>query len=862
MITPRQTRLFRAEDLHEFQRIIRHLAAHEDPSILRGCGVIVPTAAAADQLRRTLEDQPLILTRLEWYDIMHSRLLAPPPRLNDLEREVLLNGAARDATASGTGAPFRLRAGLLVEMLAFYDDLRRRGSSVDHFERLLKHDLERDAEADRGADRLLRQTRFLAETFRRYEERRDAIGAVDEHTLRSYLLEAAPVDPLRHVIVTVGDRSIDPFGLWPADFDLLTRLPDLERIDIVATRPVIAAGFLDRIQKFMPGFEESELSDDLRRSHKRMKPTLIVPETDRAFFVSRDREDELSSIATLLAARAESDLEALAIVFKQQLPYVYVARQVFADAGIPFQSFDSVPLAAEPYAAALDLVFDFVMSNFTREPVVALLTSPHFLFHVDGKPLWQSDITALNRMLSEEGYFGGIDRLKYFAKRSAAAQAAANAADELGALATVERPSVQLTALASYLEAHDRAPAATDHLRERHLRARSAILSAIHGLLSAHRRLDDSPVDFRQLASMIRRWIEGQTFTPRTGTNGIQLLDVQAARYGEFEEVFLVGLVEGEWPERRTKNIFYPSSLLGQLDWADSRAALAGERASFEDLLLLANRQVQLSAFELENDSIVGPSVFLEGINRFELQTVIRQPAPGELSRGDPGEAVTAWLRLRMERSNADGRQFHGTARPYRPSAHSVSSLERYLQCPFRFFSEYVLKLEEDPEDEATLNPRELGIFVHDVFRSFFQEWTRAGRRAITPDNLPEARRLFTEILEPLLGALSPAEAAVQRTRLLGSAADEGLAEAVFQLEAEWETPVIDRLLEYGLNGEFEICGDQGSRRVTLRGKADRIDLLQDGTFRVIDYKLSRAPERKLALQLPDLHHLCSPAAS
>ena len=38
---------------------------------------------------------------------------------------------------------------------------------------------------------------------------------------------------------------------------------------------------------------------------------------------------------------------------------------------------------------------------------------------------------------------------------------------------------------------------------------------------------------------------------------------------------------------------------------------------------------------------------------------------------------------------------------------------------------------------------------------------------------------------------------------------------------------------------------------VALRGKADRIDLLEDRTFRIIDYKLSRAPDRKQALQLP-----------
>jgi RecB family exonuclease len=36
-----------------------------------------------------------------------------------------------------------------------------------------------------------------------------------------------------------------------------------------------------------------------------------------------------------------------------------------------------------------------------------------------------------------------------------------------------------------------------------------------------------------------------------------------------------------------------------------------------------------------------------------------------------------------------------------------------------------------------------------------------------------------------------------------------------------------------------------------LRGTADRIDLFADGTFRLIDYKTGRAPERREALQLP-----------
>ena len=877
MITPRQTRLFRAADLRAFQRTIRRLAGHTDVWRARSCAVIVPSAAAADQLRRTLENHrllaaspadralvlPHILTRSGWYDAMHSRLPSPPRRLTDLEREVLLNAAARDVAASDVEPPFRLRAGLLVEMLALYDDLRRRDSPVDDFERVLTRELQRDAEDDRGAARLLKQTRFLAAAFRGYEARREATGAVDEYALRTRLLDVAPARPLRQIVVTVGERSVDSAGLWPADLALLTQLPLLEQIDIVATHATIAAGLLDRLDKFMPGFEEGELPPDPDEVVDRStRSVLVVPSDTQSFTVSRDREDELSSIAAGVKATGPSDLDRRAVVFKRPLPYVYLARDVFAGAGIPYQTFDALPLAAEPYAAALDLVFEFVTSNFTREPVVALLGSPHFSFEVDGAAVRRADVAALNRAFADEGYFGGVENLRPF-ERWKAARAAIAAAGELRALAEQERPSVQLDALLAFLDAHDRIPEIGDPLRERHLRARRAVLSAIHGLRRAHQYLDDSPIELSSVAAMIRRWIEGQTFAPRAGHAGVQLLDAQAAKYGEFDEVFLVGLVEGEWPQRSSKSIFYPASLLSQLDWPDSRTTLAGERAAFQDLMGLARRQVHLSTFELENDSIVGPSVFLEDADRLGFRTLVPPARPHsrmfvyEALASEPVEPsavegdASAWLAVRTARSEAAAGQFHGAAASYKPAAYSVSSLERYLQCPFQFFAERVLRLEEDPEDEATLNPKELGIFVHDVFQKFFEEWNRQGHLGITPDNLPQARAIFSEVIEPLLAMLPEDEAAVQRTRLLGSAADEGLAEAVFHVEAEWDTPVVERLLEHSLSGEFEIRTETETRRVSLRGKADRIDLLQDRTFRIIDYKLSRAPDRKLALQLP-----------
>ena len=98
----------------------------------------------------------------------------------------------------------------------------------------------------------------------------------------------------------------------------------------------------------------------------------------------------------------------------------------------------------------------------------------------------------------------------------------------------------------------------------------------------------------------------------------------------------------------------------------------------------------------------------------------------------------------------------------------------------------------------------------------------------------------------------------MQRTRLLGSAADEGLAEAVFQLEAEWETPV--RRAAARARPQRRVRDSDRDARpggFPCKGKADRIDLLADGTFRIIDYKLGRAPDRKLALQLP-IYTVCT----
>src|SRR5204862_5760235 len=100
---------------------------------------------------------------------------------------------------------------------------------------------------------------------------------------------------------------------------------------------------------------------------------------------------------------------------KQPLPYLYLAREVLGGARIPYQSADRWPLAAEPFAAALDLVLELVASSFTRDALIALLRSPHFGWSDPGSSISREAVSALDRALSEARYLGDPERVSRLA---------------------------------------------------------------------------------------------------------------------------------------------------------------------------------------------------------------------------------------------------------------------------------------------------------------------------------------------------------------------------------------------------------------------------------------------------------------
>ena len=876
MITPRVTRLLRAPTLPAFQRAIAEAVAGRRASPGR-MAVLTPTREAILQLRRTLDAAGVdsrsaaLITRREWYGWLRERAVSCPPLLTSVEREVIADAAATDATAGGAPPPFRLRPGIVAALLAFYDQLRRRRRSVDAFERLMVDELEPIADLDRGARRLLLQTRFLVAAFRAYDRRLDALARLDEHRLRDRLLAANDSEAVSEIVVTMPDQVAHPAGLYPADFEVLARLPRLERVTLIATDRVLDSGYRERLDDLLPGLVESRVESAGRG------PGLVVPATssERPFFVWRDREEELRGIARQVqrAVAVDRGSPALAaVVVQRPLPYLYLAPSVFGAVALPVRTGDALPLAIEPYAAAVDLVVTFAASRFRRGTVVELLRSPHFGPGTGASAPDAGAIRALDLALSEIRFAGGLETLKgYVAEwrtatgiRRAALPAlhyAITLAEELRPLLSPQPLAIHLATLRSFLRRH--APAAgAGQAAGRATEGRTHVWRGLEALEATDRSLNHprGDVDVVEVASVVRRWIESRTFPSRAPAEGVHLIDVQAAAYGQFNDVFVAGLVETEWPGPASRNIFYPAGLLAGLGWPRERDRQRASRASFHDLLDLAAERVWLSAFSLEDDVIVATAPLLEEIDDARLDRI---PAPAPLAAGaSPGESVKGidadlygrWRAARTDRASdaaAADRRSIGLAGRQPERSYTVSSLERYATCPFQYFAAHTLGLEAERAAQQTMTPEQRGLVLHRVFESFFRDWQAAGFAAVTLANLDLALERFGAAAEDAIGDLPPVDRAVARGWLLGSAAAPGLAERVFVAEIEDQTGVVERLLEYRIDGRFELGPPPVRRPVAIRGVVDRIDLHADRTFRVLDYKASRPPHRSRALQLP-----------
>ncbi len=192
----------------------------------------------------------------------------------------------------------------------------------------------------------------------------------------------------------------------------------------------------------------------------------------------------------------------------------------------------------------------------------------------------------------------------------------------------------------------------------------------------------------------------------------------------------------------------------------------------------------------------------------------------------------------------------------------SASQLETYSQCPFLYFVQRVLWLDDHAEAEEETTALTFGGAAHDILEAFYRQYQGPWTEGLTDDG----RALLHEVAggvferrereqEEWLGL--PVLWSITRRDILHRLDD--FLDRELSKEFLRQRPLLEEV-EFGIDQPFTLEGTDawgGTVRMRLRGRIDRIDQdLHDGSLYVIDYKSGQTPTQNWyrdgsALQIP-----------
>jgi ATP-dependent helicase/nuclease subunit B len=188
----------------------------------------------------------------------------------------------------------------------------------------------------------------------------------------------------------------------------------------------------------------------------------------------------------------------------------------------------------------------------------------------------------------------------------------------------------------------------------------------------------------------------------------------------------------------------------------------------------------------------------------------------------------------------------------------SVSRLEEFAQCPFRFFVHSGLRAEE--RNKFELDAREQGSFQHEVLKLFHEQLSAEGKRwrDVTP---PDARARVGKIAAMLAldyhsGLLHTNEQSRFTARVLAESLQDFVETLVTWMRGQYEFDPAVAELEFGIGAggapAWEVDLGAG-HKLALRGRIDRIDLCRETEGRalcvVMDYKSGQKKLDKILVE-------------
>jgi probable DNA repair protein len=357
-----------------------------------------------------------------------------------------------------------------------------------------------------------------------------------------------------------------------------------------------------------------------------------------------------------------------------------------------------------------------------------------------------------------------------------------------------------------------------------------------HEVIAGFALLDrvSAKMGYAEAIGRLRRLAAETLFQPEAPHAPVQILGVLESAGIEFDHLWVMGLTDEAWPIHPRPNPFLPleAQRKARVPEASIEATLALDAAITRGWLRAAGEVV-----------LSHPEVEAEGERRLLPSPLLRDLAPADLaSPAYPRHRDLIHAAARIE-SIEDA-----VAPPLAASAAltgGTSVITDQSACPFRAFALHRLEAKSPEAPHAGLDAMERGILVHRVLAGAWDRLkTKTNLDVIGEGELEallarSAEEAVTRVKRDRPATLAGRFAEVEKARLAR------LARAWLEMERE------------ARGDDFTVAAVEDKRSLvigplTLRGKLDRVDELEDGRRIVIDYKSTGKPSSAWLGERPD----------
>lgn len=357
----------------------------------------------------------------------------------------------------------------------------------------------------------------------------------------------------------------------------------------------------------------------------------------------------------------------------------------------------------------------------------------------------------------------------------------------------------------------------------------------------AESKIDSEP---SALNFIIKRLLH-QTKIPFSGEplQGLQVMGVLETRNIDFENLIVLSVNEGIFPPGKKNLTFIPADLRYgfQLPGWNERDAVAAyhfyhllQRA--KNIWLVYNTDTTLSlkgeksrfVRQIENELVN------EANNNINI--VFHQ-------YNEPAPVIKEEKLLSIQK---DATVMNGI-RAKAKQGFSPSTLINYLHCPLKFYFETISGIRSVDEPEDTIDSRELGNVIHNTLEKLFAPYLNETlSAAIINTMISKSNDYLNDEFEQIFGS----RGLMAGKNMLIYEMAKYLIERFLKSEKETlKTNTISLIsLEKKTVTTIEIDTENGKEEITIKGKADRIDIFND-TVRIIDYKTGKVDSSEVSIK-------------